>query len=639
MKYISFLLLTVFMLIGCATSQGNIPQLYQELLSLESPNYTGGLSRRNRQLAEDIREKFSETYPQISCEDPNPNSGTLVAVNDDLEEDPFDDESVTNLPPSIRPLVDAFNHQSQEVRDTAAYTMGLFGPSGHQFVPFLRKRFAEKYDDDPIKGDWHSDAYGKIECLKIASASFQQVIPDHLLPDDPVWSNYLKQAAILMAELYLDPDIEYPLGMMGDAYGRFAIADQAGPAVPLFLKILESKDLSLQKKYEVVRAISFLKPEEIEITRSALAALASIEDLDTKYYITEALLKLSDPHAVELLIDRMAGQYSHWAWEDSICEFGVKAIAAETRLLEILVAESEWPTTRRAAAHALGCIKSEKSILDLIDLLQFPDWETQETISIALGQIGLNNELVSNALSDLAQNHWSKRVREAADTAQRKLGENSPSDPDNNEATQPEITETDGLETITIKFGPTPVDHGLSWCNDQGQYSIDGVDWFYISWIYPGLQPVPSQLSTTDFWDYGTRQFFAVDDGWLFGSDLGHYDGKFQHISTKGVLKELDEESHADILAFVELKDQIFAFGYQVLAGGDGGSLFEVFRDDDGSWNSKRVAALPSPPFEYSISPSGDLLLSDGPNQYAIIDNHIIPLQCKIKREGNYFYE
>lgn len=611
-----------------ARGEGGLPRdtatLFAELNALATANYTGGLPRRNRALAEEIRAAMMPQFPVIECRSPDWRDGTLISPGEDTRPA---DLPAGKIDANLWQLLSAFNHERQEVRDTAAYAIGLLGPSAVDARPALHNRFASWTG----KGNWHNDAYAKVTCQSIGIADFREVIPDALLPPQEPWQDFLRKAPVLMAKLYLDPGIEYPPGMMGYAYTNHAIPDYAADAVPLLAQVLDDDRLSVQKHIEAAEALQTLEPEMAKPALAALLRRADAADPALRHYVAEALIKANHDAAIPLLIERVEAGYLHWGWRQAICRFGTRALAAEDALLEMTIRDGEWPTNVREAYRALGCIGSRKAIPAMIAALSFPDWETRGAIAIALGGIANPGTEAITALEDLAARHWSKLVRISAENALIKLGRRPP---------RPDASAGDYVEPMDVVrlhwSSSSPVDHGLPWCNPAGKYSIDGHAWFRIKWDTRKRAPIPKGFPIK-VPDWGTRQFVRVADGWLYGADFGHEGGQFQHISDAGKVSELDQTWHNTSQGFLREDTAILAFGAQVLKSGEGGVLFNVARNADGAWRAVRIATLPSPAHAQSRGPKGEILLSDGPNQYAVSAREIVPLKCDKTFPGGFF--
>lgn len=619
-----------------ATAAPDLQPLFAELNTLNTPNYTGGLPSRNRNLAMQIRDAMRPQFPAHDCPAPDWRQGALFGFSDDRLAGKL---SFEGLDPNLVNLLKTFASDRREVRDTAAFAIGQLGPSAKEAIPFLERRLGG--GDGPggafLKGNWHNDALAKVACETVIGASFRDVIPEKLLPPREPFDAFLDRSAILLATLYLDEDVEYPPGMMAGAYEFYAFEDHAAGTVPLLARILSNPKLSTQKKYETLQALvklSRFKPKQITPALDAVLAMTGAPEPALRYELGSVLLNLKHPAAIPLLIERIA-KTGHYSWEE-LCQFGVAASAAERPSLDVIADEARWPTDRRAAITLLGCIKSRNAVPVLLQQLTYPDWDTQRAVAIALGKIGDDAPQVRQALTGLAS-HWSKRVRDAATRALARLDGQPPAAPQ----PQPNETLVDAngnptkVEKVTVG-GPNPVNHGLPWCDEGGKYSLDGSNWFKVKWIGPHLEPIPARFPFKRFARDGVRQFMRVDDGWLFFTNRGEFTGDLVHVSDSGVVTTLESGEETRIIGMYRQVDAIFAFGDQPLPNGDGGVLFSITRTD-GRWRSRSVATLPSEPEQFAASPAGDLLLRDMANSYAIIAGDILPLKCDKVHPGSYF--
>jgi hypothetical protein len=261
---------------------------------------------------------------------------------------------------------------------------------------------------------------------------------------------------------------------------------------------------------------------------------------------------------------------------------------------------------------SLVCIKSQKAIPILRKMALSKHWELAKSAVESLGQAGRNTWLVRRTLKKVIKDTWSRQVREAAQESMRLLQTGEPA------------VEDEGV--ITIKMGPAAVDHGMPDCEPDDQFSLDGQQWFHVNWVEESLPEAPTEFPAVLISDYGTHVFFPVANGWLFGSEKGHYDGAFVFWSESEELYELSP--FTDIYSIFEFNNEIWAIGYQIFADNDAGVVFKV-KNIDGEWRAIRDMTLPSPPFGYAFGPDEQLLLKDYLNHYALIDEQIIPLQCR----------
>ena len=327
-----------------------------------------------------------------------------------------------------------------------------------------------------------------------------------------------------------------------------------------------------------------------------------------------------------------------WAgdWDDDLCAFGVRAKAAEPKLLEVAL-RTDWARVQHKAVETLACVGSDKSVPVLVSMLDGPDWQLSQAAAITLGKLGIVTPDVLAALIALSEKHWSARVRKAASDALVALRARFPTPPGMNRMLEEEV--------LTLGGQPNPIDHGLPWCDESGRYSVDGNFWFMVKWAQPTFEPVPRGFRRKNVFlqGIGSQTFLRVDDGWLVGSNGFESEGTFAHVSDSGVVTEMEASEpgvpfgHAAINGIVRARQKYFAFGFELLKVGHAGALFEVSKSPDRKWSAKRVAVLPSAPWSHAVSPSGELLLSDGPNDYAVIDNRIVPLKCEKLRPGNFF--
>lgn len=616
-------LLAIFMAQdGTGPASSASPSPISALLQIDDANYTGGLSRKDRALAESVVAGLRSKFPYVACAEPDFRSGELVGLGNDKAGDPR--PSLAGVDPDLAVLIGALDNPRHKVRDLAAYTIGLLGPSAKDAQPVL----SEKFSQTTGKGGWYNDAFEKVSCDQVVAGDFRRTLPDDLLPPETPWTSFLSSSAVLMAKLYLDEDIEYPPGMMGYAYGNYAIADFADAAVPLFAQILENDRLSPQKHIEAAQALSRIPVSSTAAAIPGLLRRAESNNYELRHWVGTALVRLHHEKAVDLLADRVRAGALHWSWERELCNFGSAAISAQDVLIDVGL-RAEWQSNLRAAVTVLGCMRSTKAIASLMPLLELPDWVLSQRVATALGRIDRDNPEIERALTRLVATHWSARVRKAAMEAL--LGSTIVGDDSDNE---PQASEDD----VVIVFGGRDgaVDHGLPWCDDRGLYSLDGNAWYPVEWIWPSLKPIPQDFPAIDLPEHGTREFFRVEDGWLFGSNLGHYDGSFAHVSKTGEFTELND-NHAQISGFFRQGSRIFAFGYEILKTGEGGSLFEVMKSSDGHWSFRWIGALPGDPVAYAAGLNGELLLSDGANDFAIVADDVVPLKCELVRPGSYF--
>lgn len=621
--------------LGCVTTPpGGATPLIAPILTIETARYVGGLTPEHRQIAEDIHAAMSPRYRE-QCPAPDPNDNQLIAFTDDEPARTL--PSLWRVDPDLASLIRALDHPRQEVRDLAAYIIGLLGPSAKAAQPFLRARWAARDE----KGGWYGSALEKVSCEGIYAADFRRTIPDQFLPPREPFGSFTETSARLIADLYLDERLEFPPGMMGDAYRIYGIAPAAIRAgvVPSLARILEDDRLSLQKQREAVQALIMVGPMDAAPAVPALVSRRDTTDSELRDLVIDALLTIGSEAAIPGLIERINGEV--WRnWRADTCWYGTAAISAEDRLIDV-AQHGTFAFARYDAVDTLACIGSKKAVPMLVGMLEPPDWQLNEKAAVALGRIGVSNAEVIAALTKVYETHWSVRVRKTAWKTSAALGVPLP-EPKMFYAPEPrkepqQPTDGEVPETFIISTGgPLHFDHGLPWCDYRGKYSIDGRTWFSVNWVSPTLERVPQSFKARRYLQtVGTHSFLRVGDGWLFGSQGFEGQGVFLYVNDAGAVTRLIEPS-ASIASIFQWNGKYFAIGSEPRAG-DPGALIEISRSADGRWSGRTLLTLPGTALAYAIAPSGELLLGDGPNGIAIVDNRIVPLQCEVTSPESFF--
>ena len=225
-----------------------------ELTALHSANYNGGLSRHDRDVAERIRATMAPRYTG-TCAPPNPLAGELVGLPNDTDKKPL--PSLAGVDADLVTLIEALDAPKQEVRDVAAYTIGLLGPSAKEARPALEKHLDAK---EP-HGGWYNFALGRVSCQGVVSPDFRKVLPASVLTPEAPWTEFRKRSTVLLPRLYLDKDYEYPPGMMSYAYSNYGFGFGGVPdeAVVLLAQILDNEQLSDRKHIEAAETLTGIR--------------------------------------------------------------------------------------------------------------------------------------------------------------------------------------------------------------------------------------------------------------------------------------------------------------------------------------------------------------------------------------------
>lgn len=629
--------MTLLLTAASSASPARVP--FDALFLLDTRHYTGGLTRADRALAEQIRALMAPRYT-ATCGRPDPMSGTLVST--DIDGTRTVPPSSKGVDPDFQTLIRALDDPRQEVRDVAAYTIGLLGPGAKAAEPILGKKFSSRE-----RGGWYNSAYGRITCSAVVVPDLVRVVPSDLLPAAEPRQDYNVRVLTMLADLYLDPDVEYPPGILGDPDSAPSI--DAVQLCLLLAKILDDSTLSDRKRFEAAVVLGRAEPDAVRAVLPILYRAAASPSRGIRHYVGEALYRLRDPAAVPLLIEDIGG-YDDWGgeWDDRLCDFGPTAIAAEDRLIDIAV-HSDWPTVVRRAVRTLGCIRSVKALPVLTEALRARDWPLNLVAARAIAAIGTRDPGTLAVLNRLAATHWSLKVRDAASaTLEPASGAFSARDmvpAERSRGVASSAMRQGRVEIITVGGLPGPFYHGLTQCASGSRYSIDGRRWFHVAWrrpawndAPPGFRPKIPLVQEDGDQKIGTQTFLRVRDGWLMGSSGFEFEGVLAHVGNDGAVQLLRGKiGGPTIFGIVRASATIYAFGLEFLRDDPAGSLFEIAQDGGGDWHATRILALPSPPRRYALAPSGELLLSDGPNEYAIVQGDVVPLKCEKTAPDSYF--
>lgn len=609
------------------SEENHTNELISQIFTMESEVYTGGLGLKNRDLANQIRSSMLQEFPIVSCNEPSVLSekeSRQILENEDYSK--LNPETIENK--NIKLLVEALDSSSQEVRDTATYTLSLFGPSIIEIIPFIKA----KRDDHSIKGNWYNHALSEIDCYNSQGAHYKRVIPDNLFSIANNKFEVHGNPAILLIDLFTNPNIEYPQGLL--SFFTFDSSKFKTSRIIIFNKLIEiliNSNLSVNKRIDAAWALNGFPINLLNIQNEKLVDLSTHSNKDLAKAIKYLLIKTRHPEGIKILKKEL--QEDLWGWGEDICQYGEEATELETDLINV-IRRNKDRNDYLDNIESLGCIKSKKAIALLLELAKSNDWEIAFRSINSIGEIGENTKKIRKTLNDVIKTTWSKQVRQAAQEALKtlKTGKEIKKIIKNETYISEDGEEMEILQPITIGWGPAAVDHGMPWCNEKGKYSIDNKNWFNVDWNREGLPKAPAGFPNNLIPDYRTHTFYQVDDGWLFGSEKGHYDGTFIYWAPDKEAYYIADE-YTEIYSIFRYNNSILAIGYDI---GDAGVLFKIINEDD-RWVAKRIMTLPSPPFGYAFGPNNELFFSDGPNDYAVINNQIVPLKCELKVEGSYF--
>ena len=296
---------------GCTTipSPPATP-LIAPMLNVQTERYTGGLTPTSATHGQ-VHAAMAPRYREV-CPAPDPNGAVTIMLSDDRTQTPRR-PSLRWIDPDLASLIRALDDPRQEVRDVAAYTIGLLGPSAKAAEPFLRAKFAAR----DIKGGWYGFARERVTCTRVFAADFRRAIPDDVLPPREPFGSFVEGSARVMAELYLDETLTFPPGLMTYAYGIYGIGPAARRAgVSLMLgQILENERLGRQRHLEAVEALIAIGFDDARPALPILIAKKNTPDKELRKLITDALLDAGSEEAFSGLIERINDDTTWPRWK------------------------------------------------------------------------------------------------------------------------------------------------------------------------------------------------------------------------------------------------------------------------------------------------------------------------------------
>jgi hypothetical protein len=258
LKIITATIIFVLAIAGCEALPPQMPSPeVRQILDLKTPRYTGGLTLEDRALADRIHKALLSRYFAV-CDPFNSFQGELVS-SDFGKPTPL--PSLDGVDPDLALLIRALDHDRQEVRDTAAYTLGLLGPSARAAEPFLRAKF----NRPTVRGGWFGVGLEGISCEPVGSMGARQTIPNEIFPfpDDLTSSAFSTEqknaAAATLANLYLDPDVLYPPDLLAEYFSGLDTRPALDVAHRVLLRILEAPQINVRTQIEAVAAMNSIE--------------------------------------------------------------------------------------------------------------------------------------------------------------------------------------------------------------------------------------------------------------------------------------------------------------------------------------------------------------------------------------------
>jgi hypothetical protein len=585
----------------CCAAPGIGWQSLDELAVQQETGYEGGLGPADLALAQALAsDALASGVPRKVCpsEPADPASGVRVAT---LETDEAPAQGVPN--PVLDALKTFIERGNRKQRDIAVVALGRIGPGSAVGTQVLSGRGAwsrmalsaltcDAWTPPDVHDLWSPERETRVSSLDYQARSALAVewMIDQMLDRTLAWP---------------DDVFAYALGNRG--YDKGLTETQVLRLVPVLTDAAYPRSIRLQAVWfvrELKRSLPALE--------KALAELYGGDDADLREAAGQALIEIGSPLGADVLADRVESaedRSSEWDPRLDCIGYGLPSERLARALLCRL--EDGRQHVRAAAIRALGCLRETRAIDAMVRALDRPFWSDQEDTLEALGRMRQLPPDARAAIDRIAKQHWSARVRKAAELV---LADPRPP--------PPEIVE------IPWFFHRVAIDHGLPVCHGKepgdGTYRLPWLGAFEVRWEDAKVHDIPSgfplelrEMRSRE--GYGSNTFLRVEDGWLFATDLWHYDGELGFVSDAGEVDRFAGDA-ADAAFILETP-----LGTTVLSG----TLELVHRTPGGNWTMESILELPSGAYAHAFALDGTLLVKDPHGAVAITkDRRIVPLAC-----------
>jgi hypothetical protein len=587
--------------------------------ALSKEPYYGGMSAAVVEIAADVRQQISHRRGAAlpECDPLNPWQG-LVVVTGVGSTQPQD---APPTDPELSELKALLDRDQPFVRDAAAFIIGEIGPAASALAPDLS-------GDDLDRPIWFGHALGRITCERFSLSQSLDLVPAPMrssLIGHARAPSSLEDQVHLIARLLKMPNLYWP-----DEYFSSAVAPDAG----------RDPDESQRIKPEWIqtiadRLIDASTPMRLQLDlaslmnrfgRAALPAAETMWDLaqrseeDLAYRLALAVIKSGDDRAIDavaLLLTRLDASVD--VVPDQLCE-QTRAAELIAPLLRERLSGDNWRETTYAV-EKLACIDPIGSAGALRGALDHPSWDVQKTAVGALAKSERVDARTTEALRRIGREHWSGLVRREAEKV---LIRGAPE------------AESDELMLSFPCFHRCLTDH-LRRCGDEdgivdGIYISPSMGELDIEWErarrIPRPDGFPIDVPEDSRPGYGTSTYLRVEDGWLYATDLWHYDGEIAFVDDNGKKSPVADWGE-DAVAIIETPHfGRVMLGRALFTAGDVGILAPLRRTAEG-WRMTPRVGLPSPPWGWAFASDGTLLVADPYEAVAVMkDGRIEALDC-----------
>lgn len=577
------------------------------------------------QIAADIQQQLGPSGPP--CGQYNPLMG-VMAGNLNRQADPH--TLLSSLPIPLKAITQIALDGTPVQRAVALRAITDLGTSARQIAAVLGSR-----QDEPSA--WEAEALYATSCQKWADGGIDKLVPSAYRPPqakdqgcDSVTASWLFDIAADKTRIWPGQFFETVWNGVAQDCGRWgnpASVTVSSDRIARLKPVLLDPATDPRIAENLLLILADLGPQTASIAPDLLPLAQSANDA-VAWQAQRVIISAGVPQAVPILRQWLLNEHVfNWAWSDQI-----KGLAPyRDQLVPILAEELNDPTfsNRTAAAKGLGELQTPDVIPALLKAISNNDWQTTQEAINSLAPYAATHAEVRQVLENIAATYWSPRIQAVAHTALQ-TGHGVDGDP----FSKCDVKSATGSGCVEY-IGMAPTDHHLPKCKNgklhSGKYRTSDGRSLNVIWNAPKNIPIPRgeiKDVSGSCERYAAIAVLPVDGGWLVGCSGFEFEGMLDFVP-KEAGAPFKPIYHMGVKMLVQLGNHIYVGGEEPLEFGDAGALDEVWKDTDGTWKIRAIAALPADLNAYSVI--GTALAIGDENNAILFDtsNGISALTCQ----------
>jgi HEAT repeat protein len=519
---------------------------------------------------------------------------------------------------AISPLIELAQHKNENVADIADYALSSYKNIDVKYLESILDILDSRKD-----AGWLGSILGRIDSEKAAEEAVKRYLVSESAPGNQEAFGVKLSGIRALPSIINAIKCEY--GCNDDTYYLIGsvlreMEEEKVKAAQSILIVARDKTLSNKIRNGALYSISYLGKSANIIENQLLETLKDSPQLEDSIYNT--LIGIKSSHSAQFFVQQLAeGANEHILRE--LAELGSNGISAGYAVTTIL--DNEEDELHVFAARTLGYIGYKEAASKLVQLLEVcNDIQICLVLSESLGMLKANIALP--VLEETSKKHWYPGVRKAALDAIEQIKSNkvnASSQHKNNIGydyfdfqhmhveTCNQITLKNVLESPNRKLYPENAKEKLKelsyksvilsyGANDEEQQKSENPD-AIIEVNQDNIIEHRNEIEQIP------QVALKVDDGWLLGSNRGEWGGELVHISNKGAQNTLLNENIEDIY---KLGERYIATTGLAHLSMNNGTIFELYKNSEGVWFSKKWLTLPGAPMTSWFVETSELLIN-----------------------------